>query len=832
MNDSKFKIESDGSIIGKAVLINRVLNNLLFKAIFFLIWIFGFFSIGLLIGKIFLTIELSNQVFGASYLCLALFLLYLSLRAFDLNKLQYPKTFDLKKIDSQEGFNLFAIFSYELAKAVYKLFHSSKDCSSKELAAAVINSKDMDFILVRLGIGKKAILNELQDYKAQYSAKQIILRSRDFAIAESHSQVEVGDVFAALCEMEKFFQEILVNLKLDIKDIVNVVYWQTILVRNLKKERKIFAAEKLHLNGGIGKDWAFGFTPFLNQFSNDITVAIKEHGLGIELIGHEREIEQIKEVLLKQTGGNAIVVGEAGVGKRTTVLGFAQKVTEGKTESGLDFQHLVKLDLDRIISSNPEEIVNRLNGIFNEASYAGNIIIFIENIDNLLASGDAGKINAAEVLLPFLESSEMRVIGTCDISSYNKYIAGNPAIDQRFTRITINEPSSEEMIRILEDTIPIIEYNSKTIISYEAIKETIKAADKYILNLPNPEKSINLLDGTAVRAFSERGKTIVLPKDILNYVSEKFEIPAMEVNADEKQKLLDLEVQMHQRVIGQTEAIKAIANAMRRARAGITDSKKPIGSFLFLGPTGVGKTETAKALASSYFGSDENMIRFDMSEYQNEEDIYRLIGSNIREENSQGALTTAIREHPFSLLLFDEIEKANPNILDLFLQILDEGILTDGQGRKVAFSNAIIIATSNAGANLIRESIKDGSNYDLTKKNLIDYLQKENIYRPEFLNRFTSVIAFSPLSKEEIGKVAVLMIDNLSKDISKNKGITLTVSSDAIKKLADLGYDPEMGARPMARVIQEKLEDLLATKILSGELDKGQSYNIDLADIK
>ena len=831
MISDKYTINSGGNIISSAVLINKVLNNFLFKTIFFFVWVFGFFSIGLLIGRALIAIDLPEQVFGLSYICFSIFLIYLSLRAFDFNKLQHPRVCNLKDIKAQENANLFSVFSYELAKASYKLFHNQKDATAKELAICLLGSSDMTFVLVRIGIGKEAILKELESYNSTVSAKEIVARSLDYALAESHHQIEAGDVFAALCEEDKFFQDLLVNLKLEVKDIVNIVYWQTLLIREYKKESKIFTPDRLRLNGGIGRDWAFGFTPFLNQFSSDITSSIKANGLGLELIGHEREIGQIKEVLLQNTGGNAIVVGEPGVGKRTTILGFAQKVAEGKTDSVLDFQHIIKLDADRIISNNPAEISERLSGIFNEASYAGNILIFIENIDNLLASGDAGKIDATEILLPFLESSEMHVIGTCDISSYNKYISSNSSLSQRFTRVSIEEPSKEEMVRILEDTVPLIEHNSKSVISYEAIKETIRVADKYILNLPNPEKSINLLDSAAVKAAAKRGKTIILPKDILEYASEKFEVPSMEVDNKEKEMLLSLEDQMHKRVIGQSEAIKAISNAMRRARVGITDSKKPIGSFLFLGPTGVGKTETAKALAESYFGNSENMIRFDMSEYQNQEDIYRLIGSNIGEENSQGVLTTAIREHPFSLVLFDEIEKANPNILDLFLQILDEGILTDGQGRKVSFSNSIIIATSNAGANLIRESIKDGSDYELTKKSLLDFLQKENIYRPEFLNRFTSIVAFSPLSKEEISKVAVLMIDNLSKDISKNKGINLSVDPEAVKRLAELGYDPQMGARPMARVVQEKLEDLLAKKILSGELNKGDSYLVGLSDI-
>jgi ATP-dependent Clp protease ATP-binding subunit ClpA len=407
----------------------------------------------------------------------------------------------------------------------------------------------------------------------------------------------------------------------------------------------------------------------------------------------------------------------------------------------------------------------------------------------------------------------------------------NPGMVEKFSRITMIEPNENELVRILEDTLPLIEHNTSSMICYEAIKETLKAADRYIMNVPEPERSISLLEGAATKAASVRGKTIVLPKDISDYVSEKYNVPTGEVEEKEKGKLISLEKIMHQNVIGQNEAISAIANAMRRARAGITESKKPIGSFLFLGPTGVGKTETAKALAEAYFGYKDKMIRFDMSEYKNQEDIYRLIGSNLGDEEFPGALTTAVRENPFSLLLFDEVEKANKEILDLFLQMLDEGFITDGSGRKVSMTNTIIIATSNAGANLVRESIKNGIQYDKVKENLLDNIQKEGIFRPEFLNRFTGVIAFSPLSPSEILSVAKLMISRLAASIQQNKNISLSFAPNVIERLAQLGYNPQMGARPMERIIQEKVENLLANKILTGELKKGDNYTVSLKDI-
>ncbi|OQA03168.1 MAG: ATP-dependent Clp protease ATP-binding subunit ClpC [bacterium ADurb.Bin400] len=504
----------------------------------------------------------------------------------------------------------------------------------------------------------------------------------------------------------------------------------------------------------------------------------------------------------------------------------------GEIDEGLAFKHLIEVDINLLLSGygGLGDAANRLTRLFNEALQAGNCILFIDNFESLLSTEGAGSINAIDVLLPFLESPGIHIIGTTDVASYNQFIRTNTALSERLTRVSVEEANTAETIRILEDTVPMIEHRTGSLISYEAIKETVKVANKYIMDVPNPEKSINVLDGATAHATSERGKTIVLPKDVLSYISIKHDIPATEVEDDEKQKLLHLEEEMHRNVVGQDEAIKAIAGALRRVRAGVTDSKKPIGSFLFLGPTGVGKTETAKSLARAYFGDADRMIRFDMSEYQNKEDIYRLIGSNVGQD-VQGLLATAVREKPFSLLLFDEIEKAHPDILDLFLQILDEGHMTDGMGRKVAFSHTIIIATSNAGANLIRESIQGGVEYNKTKLALLDYLQRENIYRPEFINRFTQVVAFAPLSLQEIAQVAALMLAKLQDTVYANRGIKVVVTTEAAAMLAQLGYDPQMGARPMARIIQEKVENFLATKILAGELNKGDSVTISPADL-
>ncbi|MDD3086884.1 MAG: ATP-dependent Clp protease ATP-binding subunit, partial [Patescibacteria group bacterium] len=562
--------------------------------------------------------------------------------------------------------------------------------------------------------------------------------------------------------------------------------------------------------------------------------AIERQGLHLEIIGHEKEVGLLEQALNRAEGANAVLVGEPGVGKRTTVLGLAEKLNSGNTLPNLAHKHVVELNVDLLISglSGPGEFTQRITQVFSQAANAGNIIIYIEGMEKILSSGEAGQIDATPVLMPYLGYPDVNIIGTINISDYNNLIAPNAALSQKIEKIEVAEPTDDEMIRILEDIVPWIENHFRTIVTYGAIKETIKLAKKYVLDQPNPEKSISVLKGAA-NTLNKTADKVITAEIIDNYVSSKTNIPVKEATGNEREVLINLEAELHKRVVNQTEAVNKVAGALRRSRTGVTDSAKPIGSFLFLGPTGVGKTETAKSLAAVYFGQEDAMIRFDMSEYQNKEDVYRLIGSPTGYgEKIEGELTSQVRNRPFSLILFDEIEKANPDILNLFLQILDEGFITSSAGRKVYFKNSIIIATSNAGANLIRQLVEKNTPYEQAQKQVIDFVQNEGIFKPELINRFTSVVYYTPLSKEHIKEVAKLMIRKLATDIATTKGVKLKVEIKALAKLSEMGYDPEMGARPMARVIQDQIENFLANKILRGEAKKGDEVIFRAVDIK
>ena len=384
---------------------------------------------------------------------------------------------------------------------------------------------------------------------------------------------------------------------------------------------------------------------------------------------------------------------------------------------------------------------------------------------------------------------------------------------------------------ILEDLLPGFEKQYDLKAGYRSLRAIIDLTDRYIQDIPFPEKAIDFLGEVMVYVKTKTPSKTVLPEHVAQIISQRTKIPAGEIQKTEREKLLKLEEFIHRRVINQEEAVDVLADAMRRTRAGVTRKEKPIGTFLFLGPTGVGKTETSKALAESYFGSEHRMIRLDMSEYQSLDSIERLIGSH--DGKRQGLLTNAIRENPFSLVLLDEIEKAHSNILNLFLQVLDEGRLTDSLGRTVSFRNSIIIGTSNAGAEFIRKYVEKKAGYAFTffKKELIEHLLTERIFRPEFLNRFDAVIIFKPLTRENLVDIAILMLQRLNRRLVHGRGIQFIITKELAEKIAQLGYHPEFGARPMNRVIQDRIENKIAKKILAGELNRGDAIEIKPEEI-
>ena len=837
--NTRIKIDFRGTRIEKLVGVHRFFSSFGGKFLSLTCWIFGLASLSIWISWI-LNSSNIDQTFGFDQIFLALFIIFLALRSFLRYFVKNPEILPPERVKevAKEGkeINITTSFSVALAEALMRVGSDLEEVNSTEVLKELSKSEESNFIFARIGLDRSDFQSNLEKAKSLAGVRfiNIIERALDTAILENHDQIEVGDMLVALCEADPNFSAILSKLDMTSEDLANIVYWQTSVEKKIERRHTFLDPSNLHLTGGIGKDWAFGYTPDLNHYSINLTEAVERQGLGLELIGHDKEIGLLEEALNRTVGANAILVGEPGVGKKTAVLGFTKRVDEGQTLPNLAHRHIVELNTDLLISglTGPGEFTQRITSVFSQAANAGNVVIFIDGIEKILSSGEAGQIDATSVLIPYLSYPEINFIGTTNISDYNNLIAPNSALMQRFEKIEVNEPSQEEMVRILEDVAPRIEYHYRVLVTYLAIKEVVKLAKKFVLDQPNPEKSISLLEGAA-NSLNKSQSKLVDVEVIDNYVSSKTNIPVKEASGHEREVLVNLETELHKRVVNQVQAVNAVAGALRRSRAGVSESKKPIGSFLFLGPTGVGKTETAKALAATYFGSEEAMIRFDMSEYQNKEDTYRLIGSPAGySEKIEGELTSRVRNKPFSLLLFDEVEKASPDILNLFLQILDEGFITSSAGRKVYFKNTIIIATSNAGANLIRQLVAKNTPYEEAQKQVVDYVQNQGIFKPEFLNRFSDVVYFSPLTREQIKEVAKIMIRKLAKEIYETKGLVLKIEYKALEKLASLGYDPEMGARPMERVIAEQVENFLAEKILRAEITKGGGIVFRLSDIK
>lgn len=673
------------------------------------------------------------------------------------------------------------------------------------------------FMLARLGLPPAVFAPPAEEV----NPATLLQSAQALAVETGDSQIDIPHLLTALWLNTPVWLNALAQIDLQPEDLKNVLFWQRRVSQagELEKNRWRFAT--IQTGGGIGDFWSSGATYALERYSHDLSSQFSNHRSSLHLFGKKAAIDALERILSGREGANAVLVGPAGVGKRQAVLGLAERMSLGQTVPALRYKRLLELDVTAAIAgaTGPRQVEEKLITLLNEATRAGNVILFIEDLASLLSAGsdesDVGAINAAQVLLPYLQARSLHLVGTATPEVYRQHIERHTELSSSLEKVELEEPNELTTIRIVEEAVPEIEGRSQVLITYQAVKAAVELADRYIHDVPFPEKAISLLDQTATEAAKTK-QPLVDRAAVERVTSLKTEVPVGEAAADEKQLLLNLEAELGKRVIGQAEALRAVADALRRARSGLARGSRPIGSFLFVGPTGVGKTETARALAATYFQAEDAMTRFDMSEYREPGAITRLIGA----PGQGGLLTEAIRMRPFALVLFDEIEKAHPDVLNLLLQVLDDGRLTDGSGRTVDCKNTLIIATSNACAEFIREALLSGIKMAELQPKLIDELLRSGIFKPEFLNRFDGVIAYRPLTLEEVESIVKLMLGQVEAGLI-DKRIKITASDAAIRALAEKGFDPTLGARQMRRVIQDTVEDRLAKGLLSGQIKDG-----------
>jgi len=622
------------------------------------------------------------------------------------------------------------------------------------------------------------------------------------------------------------------NLDLDDEDFQSIISWEAGFQQRKEDKSKFWKKENLEKIPPLGKQWKYAYTPHLDEYTVDLSRLDPTEYRDIDLIGRQDEMEVIKLVLNRPVQNSVLLVGDSGIGKKTLVHHLAKLIRHNQAEKQLEDTRLLLFDMGRMISdvlSKGGDVDNVLHAMFQEAAYAGNVVLIIEHFENYLGKDSSVfHPDISAVMSKYLELPTFQVIATSSQKEYHDLIEQHEQLMKYFEVVEMKEPTEQDTLKILLQNLEKFE-EKRVIFSYGALKHAIAVSDKYHWEVPLPERPLDVAMEVMMYWQKNPQTAFIIPETVDSFLTLKTGMPQGEIGEEEKGKLLQLEEILHRRVIGQEEAVRQVAEALRRARTGIGNSERPIGSFLFLGPTGVGKTETAKALAEAYYGDEEKMIRLDMSEFQTPSSLDQLIGSS--NLNKPGRLINKVKDSPFSLLLLDEIEKAYPDVLDIFLQILDEGFVTDAFGEKISFRNMIIIATSNAGAPLIKQMVEQEKDPEIIKENVIDYVVNNSIFRVEFLNRFDDVIFFCPLEGNELRSVVKLMMGRFARQLQKEKNIEILFDDKVIDQIIDSGYDPVFGARSLNRYVEDKIEDMLAKKIIAGEVKKGEKLKISSEDV-
>ncbi|MDO8335910.1 MAG: ATP-dependent Clp protease ATP-binding subunit [Candidatus Saccharibacteria bacterium] len=691
----------------------------------------------------------------------------------------------------------------------------------QDIGKAVSKSSGGQFFSARFGIGP-TFLGELASNDINLTP-QVWQTAVSIKEQQKLNYISSAVLVAALVETHPSMQQVLNHLHLEQSDVVAGVTWYHRL------QELIALQKKPKRTGGVGRDLAFGYMNLIKRFGINISEQIAHGGLlSVDIDSHTGALDQMIKTFSSKGRQNIALIGPTGAGKTTLVHAFAEKLLDGgsKINSSLKFRQVIMLDPSALISAAPGrgQIEGLINQVLVEAYKAKNVIVCLDDAHLFFEDG-VGSVDISNILLPVLEGGGLRIVLTMDEQKYLQISQRKPSLANALNRVVVGEASKPETIRVMQDQLILTEFSSKVTYTYQSLLEAYRLSERYVHELAMPGRAFKLLESAA--GYSDGG--LVTAQSVQNTIEQTMNIKVgVASGQDERDKLLNLENKIHERMINQTRAVSVVSDALRRARAGVRNENRPIGTFLFLGPTGVGKTELSKALADVYFGGEDKIARIDMNEYVKADDVSRLIADGADDPNS---LTAQVMKQPFSVVLLDEIEKAHPNVLTTLLQLLDEGILRDIKNREVSFRDAIIIATSNAGADRIRQHIEAGEQLEQFEDQFTNELISSNQFKPEFLNRFDEIVLFRPLEKQELLQVIDLILKGVNKNMALQK-ITVTVDDDAKQLLVEQGYDPRLGARPMRRVVQRSVENLVAKTMLGGNVQPGSIINVTRADIE
>ncbi len=750
------------------------------------------------------------------------------------------------KIDVADAFSRESI---KVIQKAWRLAHRLKHQQIEpiHLLAGCLQVSETSLVISRLGLKgdvltKKIakILNKIprsrgKDISYSLETQMVLLRAYGLAGESKSLSLSPLEILQALVDFDGPVKEIFYDLETGFNEIKNVCLWIAVYEELRKNQSRFSRQARFKPKGPINRSYTAIATPHLDACSQDLTQMARGGYLNV-CMDREKETEQIFQAVESGQVG-VILLGQPGVGKTTIINGLARRMVAEDVPKVLQDKRLVSLDLPILVAgaSRPGEIEQRMQIILSEVARSGNIVLFIKDIHNMIGvKTTEGELDVSEILAGILKQKMFFILATSVPGEYRRLIEGQ-SLDEVLKKVRVEEPEKNVTIQILEAQAAFIEGKENVYFSYGALDKAVDLSTRYLHEQFLPRKAIDLIKDTAVVVKNKRGKkSIIQAEDVAAIVAEKTKIPVNKITEKETEKLLNLEDQIHQRLIDQNEAVGMVSSALRRARTELRSQKKPIVNLLFLGPTGVGKTELAKTVADVYFGDENRMVRLDMSEYQEKSSINRLIGTPGGEKG--GLLTEEVRLNPSSILLLDEIEKAHPDILNVFLQVMDDGRLTDALGRTIDFTNMIIIGTSNAGTDFIQEEINKGTSVETITEVLIRDKLKA-YFRPEFLNRFDGVIVFKPLGMDEIKQITRLLLKKLIKQLEE-KGISLKITEEAVNELAEAGFDPAFGARPLNRVIQNRVSDVLAKFLLTGKLNrrdvvvlgKGGEIRVEKAD--